>query len=574
MNAQLSIRRDGVVYTPKKLAEYVAKKTLQYVLDDDYFVARNQISIIDPACGDGELLENISNLLTKNHKNKTIFCGIDINQNAISSCKEKFSLDGRDSFRFVRTNALCPFNQKIFDAGWKKLYEKMKLGEKFDILIANPPWGQTFLPYKERIDAQEFVTLKKQSDSFEIFLELAPKIVKPNGYFAFIIPDSILNQSKRIMREKLVSSTEIKYIGRLGEKIFSGINRACVVIICKNCKPKKNSKIDCFRLLSNERKIILNYDNSFENAETGNIHKVLQSRFSENTNKQFDIDLKDNEQYVLEKLFRNTKTVGDYLFSKRGVELGISGEICLCSKCKSWMPMPKKQLVVCNHCNNKILLQESKKMSVVTKNKIKNSTLLITGKDLKRYVCVPGQRIILGKKGINYKTKNTYQPPKILVRKTGVGITAAIDYTHSYTTQVVYILKTKKHVETELEFFISLLNSRVYYFILAKLYGELEWRSHPYLTQSQIEDLPLPDLEDKTNSQIIDEIIALMKSSKTADRLTDDIDLEIELLIGRLFKLTKSDYKIIFDSIDQADELLPVKHLKNIELADVLKKIR
>ena len=46
MNAQLSIRRDGVVYTPKKLAEYVAKKTLQYVLDDDYFVARNQRQVI------------------------------------------------------------------------------------------------------------------------------------------------------------------------------------------------------------------------------------------------------------------------------------------------------------------------------------------------------------------------------------------------------------------------------------------------------------------------------------------------------------------------------------------------
>ena len=241
MTTQLSIRRDGVVYTPKKLAEYVAKKALQYVLNDDYFVGRNQISIIDPACGDGELLENISNLLTKNQKNKTVFCGTDINQNAISTCKEKFSLDGRDSFRFVKTNALCPFNQKIFDAGWKKLYEKMKLGEKFDILIANPPWGQTFLPYKQRIDAQEFVTLKKQSDSFEIFLELAPKIVKPNGYFAFIIPNSILNQSKRTMREKLVSSTEIKYIGRLGEKIFSGINRACVVIICKfRSKKRKN----------------------------------------------------------------------------------------------------------------------------------------------------------------------------------------------------------------------------------------------------------------------------------------------------------------------------------------------
>lgn len=37
-----------------------------------------------------------------------------------------------------------------------------------------------------------------------------------------------------------------------------------------------------------------------------------------------------------------------------------------------------------------------------------------------------------------------YTPPKLIVRKTGLGIYASIDYTGSMTSQTVYILKLRE----------------------------------------------------------------------------------------------------------------------------------
>ena len=49
-----------------------------------------------------------------------------------------------------------------------------------------------------------------------------------------------------------------------------------------------------------------------------------------------------------------------------------------------------------------------------------------------------------------------------------------------------------KHVCPPLEFMLAVLNSRAMYYFLAKKHGETEWRSHPYLTQKQVLDLPMP----------------------------------------------------------------------------------
>tara|TARA_Y100000590_G_scaffold161645_1_gene185338 strand:- start:7488 stop:9209 length:1722 start_codon:yes stop_codon:yes gene_type:complete len=573
MNNQITIQKDGVVFTPKNLANFIAEKTLRYVSKEKFQMKKNMITVVDPACGNGQLLESFIEISDKKYKNKIGIYGLDINKNSILYCKKKF-LQYNKKFKFVNTNALSPFNQKIFHDGWLKLQENLGNIGKFDIMIANPPWGSNMSTYKEEIDKNEFETLENHNDSFEIFLELALKIVKPGGYFSFIIPDSILNHGENIIRKKLISSTEIKYIGRLGEKIFPDINRACVIIIVKNSAPAENSQIDCFRLLSKERRNVLSGKKAFEDVEKGKIHAVLQKRFLKNSYQQIDIDLRQNEQPILKKLYSSNEKISDYLVSTRGVELGISGEVCLCQKCQSWIPLPVKQSVICEHCKNKIIIKKSKVETIIIdkEDEKKNSKPLITGKDLKRYKSKPTHNIILNKKGINYKPKDTYLPPKILIRKTGIGITATIDYSSSYVTQVVYVFKTKPGIDIDLEFFIALLNSRIYYFILAKSYGELEWRSHPYLTQSQIGDIPIPIL--KNNKKIINEIISLMKSYKEKGALTNEVDLKIELLIGKLFKLTKNDFKVIMNLINESDELLPVKHLKNINLEDILKRFR
>jgi len=128
---------------------------------------------------------------------------------------------------------------------------------------------------------------------------------------------------------------------------------------------------------------------------------------------------------------------------------------------------------------------------------------------------------------------------------------------------VVYILRNKNKKNPDLEFFIALINSRAYYFFLIKAFGELEWKSHPYLTQTQILSLPLPDLKSEKNKKIINEIVLLLRPQLKIGRPLKQIDMKVESLIGKIFVLTKKDYRIIFNAINELDELLPVRELKN-----------
>jgi len=568
------MHKNGAVYTPQTLADYLAQKTVQYILDDPDFKV-SKISIVDPACGEGILLDSVTRLLmSKKRKRRVTVCGIDVDQNAIMLCKKRLGQTFREkiSLSTIHTNALCPYGVSTLDKGLKQIFDEASIDNGFDVLIANPPWGADISRYKTKLDTQQYFTLKGQVDSFELFVELATKLVKKGGYFAFIVPDSILNHGKSILRDKLIESTEIKFVARLGEKIFPEIFRACVLIVCKNSIPSVNNLVDCFRLSSSKRNMILDGQLTFIDVEKTLAHKVPQNRFANNPYKQFDIDLRQNETTLLDKLRRKT-VLGNVLTSTRGIELGSSGTICSCNQCGIWTPLSEKKSIKCKNCGKNYDPQKSKIIKISTKKRLVNSVPLITGKDLKRYTCIPTSRIILGKNGINYKPRSIYESPKILIRKTGVGLTAALDYTSSHTTQVVYILRNKEKTNRNLEFFIALINSRLYYFFLVKSFGELEWRSHPYLTQSQILSLPLPDLQSEKNKKIMNRVVSLLKPILKKGKPPKHIDLEIELLIGSLFGLTKNDYKIMFDTINESDDLLPVRDLKNFGLEEILDKL-
>ena len=52
----------------------------------------------------------------------------------------------------------------------------------------------------------------------------------------------------------------------------------------------------------------------------------------------------------------------------------------------------------------------------------------------------------------------------------------------------------KSNIQFRLESFLAILNSRAMYYYLTANSGETNWRSHPYLTQKQLLNLPLPEL--------------------------------------------------------------------------------
>lgn len=592
--------KNGIVYTPYNLAEYIAQKTVSYFIKDYKArvkkadckeVALDSVTLIDPACGEGALLETLwselsNNLYKINYKGTASarmvpirVYGIDIDKKAINTSKKRLSkflrVKKNDTLDFITMNTLVPFGKSDISEGYRKVNKKFGIINGFDILIANPPWGADITDYQDKLNKTDFTTLSGQVDSYELFIELALKIVKTGGYFSFIIPDSILNHGKSRLRELLLKNSQIKFMSRMGEKLFHAINRGTVVLICKKEKPSALSKVDCFRLNKAQRKKILENKLTFFEAEKKNKHRIRQSRFLSNKDYLLNIDLKEQESEVLEKIKNTPGTLKDYLTSSRGIELSGTGKICKCPQCELWMPYPKTKSKKCPHCHEKFNLKKSEVKHIVTSKEIRGTVSLINGYDIKRYNCEPSKWLKTGMKGIKYKEPSAYAGKKIVIRKTGVGISASIDYTNSYTTQVVYMLKSKgsAHSKIPIEFILALLNSRVYYFYLTKNFGENEWRSYPYLIQKQILDLPIPETESKKQKEYMVEISKLLVPHLRKNQgVPKEVDARTEFLISNMIGLTKKDYGTIYNAINQSEELAPVKALKNIKTEDIFQQ--
>lgn len=112
---------------------------------------------------------------------------------------------------------------------------KIKL-PKIQAIIANPPWSSEKIYTRDELHQAGFSLTDGQYDSYVLFIELAYKLLQNNGYFAFIIPDSIFDAQNESLRRFLISNMQIKVIARLGEKLFENIFRATTVIICQKQK--------------------------------------------------------------------------------------------------------------------------------------------------------------------------------------------------------------------------------------------------------------------------------------------------------------------------------------------------
>ena len=563
-----SYRGNGSVYTPQTLANYVAHKLYQYAinLDSDAPNQTKQLKILDPACGDGELLLAIEKSIPPNLKVKLY--GVDIDKKAINKAKKRIETPST----FVNTNGLCPFN-KVNGSGWKELKRRFNIDKGIDCIIANPPWGADIQGYKKLIDKSDFFLNEGQIDSSDLFIEASLNILKKGGFIAFIIPDSLFYQERTKLRKFLLNNTRIYFIGRFGEKIFKDINRACAVVICQKEQNVSNHNIECLRLNPEYRSMILNGEITFHQAEYDLSHRVNQKRFSSNSGYVFNIDLNESMACSFDKISLANKTIREYLISFRGVEISKKGKTIKCLNCKSWTPLPKSETSECKFCCTVISVSQSKVHTIIHKNDAKNRMRLIVGENIQRNQCHPSLWIDTGKKGINYKDDWLYSGEKIVVRKTGIGISSSIDYTNCFTNQVVYILKLKDITCClPIEFFQAIISSRAIFFYISMMNGENEWKSHPYVTQNQILDIPIPDStkfnEDLTNriGNLCKQLRQTLISGKTVSR---ELDAKLERMVADAYKLTKSDYKTIYSAIEGSQDLLPIKALKNISISDI-----
>lgn len=540
----------GAVYTPELLADWVASEMLARLSH------KSPIFVIDPACGDGALLRSVSRMA----KLKAHLAGIDVDNSAIQNAARSLP----KSTKLICADALQPLGGLDVNQAWKRLIPTSHISG----VISNPPWGADLRQTPATLRRAGYELAQGQFDSYDLFVELCLKVVPDRAILAFIIPDSLFLPEHKPLRKLLLERTQLHLVARLGEGFFDDVYRGTAVVVCEKIKPKLSKSVQCFRLRKEIRDQVFDNKLTLAKAKKLEAHLVPQKNFVKDPESRFTIDVSSDDQSYFQKIDRYRSDWAQWLISGRGVELSKSGSVILCPKCSTARPEPRQSKdITCDECGNVFALKKAKRISIIGKSATvpRGWRRLIVGEDVDRYTCSSTRIIKANVPGINYKTPSTFEGTKLLVRKTGVGIKAAIDDSGALTNQVVfhYRQQPSKSPSFFLDYVLGVLCSRVMLAYHLKRTGDNEWRSHPYVTQKTIAELPVPVISEGqwqwNQAKAIADAVAKRRSGHSNGTVDD---LHIDSLVAGMYGLNKQGCSWVLGVLNEAQSLRAITTMR------------
>lgn len=527
--------RLGAVYTGELLATWAA-----HLLTS--LMASKRGKVLDPACGDGALLAAV-----RAHGVRHVV-GVDCDAHAVRQARQRFPSD-----RIENTDGLAYLASPSHRAA-------------FDGVIANPPWGATVALDRSRLSSLGYRAAVGQNDSWDLFVEGILRVAKPNAPVVVILPDALFLPEHRTIREILIRSTQINLVARLGEGFFSDVYRGTVVLAFRNREPRARTMVSCVRLSPEVRRDVLAGRVRLSKAAKQLAHKVAQARFISDPDCRFDIDARYEDQGRLERLETTAFPWNQWLEIGRGVELSKSGRIARCPRCRTARPFPRSSRVTCATCDCTWDPNDTPGESIVRANDgvaHREWYPLVVGEDVDRHCCTASRLIRFGVAGIRYKSLEVFAQPKLLVRKTGVGIKAVVDKTGAATNQVVFhFTKRPSAPSVILDYLEGVLCSRVMLAWHLKRHGEIEWRSHPYITPSVIRRFPVPLPETEAQWAQARAIADAVNARREVTGHDSNEDLLVERLVAGMYGLEDDDMKWVLGVLESVEQLEPIRTLR------------
>lgn len=533
-----TVEKYGVVYTPRLLAVFLAQ-----LMKSFYGYQKEKIDILDPACGELSLLKSIGEVLPNSNLK-----GIDIDKEILST-----DYDGID---LKIDNFILPVNKKDDQS---TLSYWLNQGISPQMIIANPPWSSNRIYDSKMLRKSGFEFIHGQYDSYVLFIELALKLLSKDGYLGLIVPDSFFADQNIKLRRYLLENYQVKVVARLGEKIFKHINRATTVLVIRNKKPSHDDMTACFRLNPENRKKVLAEELKMIDLYKKYSFMKPQRNFLNNQDCHISVDTTMDEDIILSKIKENSVKRQEFQYM-RGVEISKTGLICTCPICNNSQGFLPNQLKLgkkkCMFCHTVFKLNKDNINKIISKKPIDDWKQIIVGESIHRYETEIDNWIMPDVKGIKYKDILLYQRPKLLIRKTGLGIYASLDKSGAYISQTVHMLYNTNSKEP-LEYYLALLNSRVIYYYYLKVYGQTEWKSHPYITKRILLSLPIK----KYSGTEVDKCIVDL-ANKLQVKYNKELDLLLEGLVMDVYKLDLKDRKKIIEEINNLPDLDSINQMK------------
>ncbi len=215
-------KKAGEFYTPQSVAKLLTK-----IISTE---KQNINSVYDPTCGSGSLLLRVAREF---NIDKVNIYGEELNTSTYNLARMNMLIHKvkYDRFKIINTNTLE--NPKF-------------LGEKFDAVIANPPFSAKWeadSKFLEDPRFREYGKLAPKSKADFAFVQHMLNQINEEGIVATVLPHGPLfrGAAEKVIREKLLKDQHIDTVIGLPSNIFYGTGIPTIILVLKKCK--KDEKV-------------------------------------------------------------------------------------------------------------------------------------------------------------------------------------------------------------------------------------------------------------------------------------------------------------------------------------------
>jgi SAM-dependent methyltransferase len=210
-------KSNGATYTPLAFARFVAKQMLQVAV----LPKCGKIRVLDPACGDGALLDALIKILPPILRKRIEVIGYDTDPEAIQIASQRLLQDFPDLD--VRIEQKDFLEHVLNLQGGGDLFSSGEMQEPFHLVIANPPYVRTQI-----MGAQQAQQLAKsfgltgRVDLYYPFLLGISQVLADDGVTGVITSNRFMTtKSGQAVRRAMLSRFRILHAWDLGDtKLF------------------------------------------------------------------------------------------------------------------------------------------------------------------------------------------------------------------------------------------------------------------------------------------------------------------------------------------------------------------
>ena len=398
----------------------------------------------------------------------------------------------------------------------------------FDVVIGNPPYGAAFDEQVKNYINSKCVHQDYQLDSYLVFMEQSFNLLKKEGFYGMIIPNTWLtNLLFKNIRKFVFSEKCVRDIRHFKSRVFPNVTVDAEIVIIQNTLPE-----DVQTHIS-----ILHKDGT----ETS--HMAKQSRWKEANGDTVNIFITPEEQLLFDKVLSKSKRLDDFC----KVVVGI----------KPYQTNKGKPKQTRETVKNRSFDASYKKDATYRQ--------YLRGKDIGRFAISP-----LEERWISYGdwlaepryTANFDVLEKLMIRQTGDRLIACYDNQQFLCLNNMHVITPLDNNEHNIKYFLGIINSRLLNFIY-EIFNPEKGEALAEVKRTNVARLPISaiDFTNPTEKAQHDKLVAFVDDMLEVQKKYHDarmeqdkelygrqikmVDVQIDRLVYDLYGLTEEEVKVV-----------------------------